>query len=58
MMTTQRKERLWYSGKWWEKEYSTAEADVYISADGRKRLYVFWDGTKLIISCKLVKERR
>lgn len=38
--------KLWYLGEWWEEEYSTAECIVYRSADGKKRLYVYWDGTK------------
>ena len=41
--------RLWHLGEWWEKEYTTAEADVYMSADGKKRLYVFWDGRKQVV---------
>jgi len=39
-------EKIWYLGEWWEEGYSTAEAVVYRSADGKKRLYVYWDGTK------------
>ena len=42
----QKPKRLWYLGEWWEEEYSTADAVVYRSADGKKRLYVYWDGTK------------
>lgn len=38
--------KLWYLGEWWEEEYGTAECVVYRSADGKKRLYVYWDGTK------------
>jgi len=38
--------KIWYLGEWWEEEYSTAECIVYRSADGKKRLYVYWDGTK------------
>ena len=41
-----RGEKTWYLGEWWEQEYSTADAIVYRSADGKKRLYVYWDGTK------------
>ena len=39
-------EKIWYLGEYWEEEYSTAECVVYRSADGKKRLYVYWDGTK------------
>jgi len=38
--------KIWDLGEWWEEEYSTAEAIVYRSADGKKRLYLYWDGTK------------
>ncbi|MBA7558626.1 hypothetical protein ES708_00230 [subsurface metagenome] len=38
--------KLWYLGEWWEEEYSTAECVIYRSADGKKRLYAYWDGTK------------
>ena len=41
-----KEDKTWYLGEWWEQEYSTAECIVYRSADGKKRLYVYWDGTK------------
>jgi len=39
-------EKLWYLGEDWWYEYSTADAIVYCSADGKKRLYVYWDESK------------
>ena len=43
-------EDYYYIGEWWEKEYSTAEATVYRSKDGKKKLYVYWDGTREVVT--------
>jgi hypothetical protein len=40
----------WYLGEWWTFEYSSAEAVVYRSKDRKKRLYIFWDGTREVKS--------
>jgi hypothetical protein len=47
--TSKKEGKLWYLGEHWEKEYSSAEADVYRSADGKKRLNVYWDGSKQVV---------
>ncbi|MGQ9545937.1 MAG: hypothetical protein ACUVTR_02060 [Dehalococcoidia bacterium] len=47
---TERDKDIWYLGEWWEYEYSSADAVVYRSKDHKKRLYVYWDGTKEVKS--------
>jgi len=47
--TSKKEEKLWYLGEYWEKEYSSATGDVYRSADGKKRLYAYWDGSKKVV---------
>jgi len=41
-------DKIWYLGEWWKEEYSTAEYTVYSSADGKRELTVYWDGSKVI----------
>jgi len=38
-------DKITYQGEEWVEEYSTAEYTVYLSADGKKRLYENWDGS-------------
>ena len=41
-------EREWYLGEYWDYEYATSECLIFRSADQKKRLYIFWDGHRMV----------